>query len=486
MADVKISALPLASTPLAGTEVLPIVQSATTDQVSVANLTAGRAVSAASLTLTTTPLAVGSGGTGLGSLTAGYIPYGAGTSAFGNSSSLTYNGNTLSSYGVNYVVTDGIGNLSSFTTTTQAANIGATLALGGKALALNSWAFASISGRAVNATDYSGYLQFNVAGSGGAITEYMRITSAGLVGIGITNPAYTLDVTGSIHSTSLLRCDAGSGTVTPFVLTGGSGNLQMSFTSGSANPTIFSSSGEIALQPSGGNVGIGTSSPVCKLDVNGLIKGSSILINSSNIIAGANQLTIDYLAASSANRIISWGPNTSTAGNLDFAVASSNASIYNLAARIDASGNLLVGTTTNNSRAPRLALNGDSVTWSVGPSASNSVFVVYNASDVGVYMASGSTAWTGTSDERVKNITGNITDALAKTNTLRAVNFSWKADVKNTPHVGLIAQDVQRVLPEAVSENDGYLGVAYTDVIPLLTAAIQELAAKVQALEAKI
>jgi len=52
MADVKISALPASTTPLAGTEVLPIVQSSTTKQVSVANLTAGRAVSA--LTLTTT------------------------------------------------------------------------------------------------------------------------------------------------------------------------------------------------------------------------------------------------------------------------------------------------------------------------------------------------------------------------------------------------------------------------------------------------
>jgi hypothetical protein len=44
MPDVKISALPAASTPLSGTEVLPIVQSATTRQVSVANLTAGRSV----------------------------------------------------------------------------------------------------------------------------------------------------------------------------------------------------------------------------------------------------------------------------------------------------------------------------------------------------------------------------------------------------------------------------------------------------------
>lgn len=52
MADLKISALTASTTPLAGTEVLPIVQSSTTKQVSVANLTAGRAVSALSVTST--------------------------------------------------------------------------------------------------------------------------------------------------------------------------------------------------------------------------------------------------------------------------------------------------------------------------------------------------------------------------------------------------------------------------------------------------
>jgi hypothetical protein len=51
MADKKISALPVASTPLAGSEVLPIVQGGTTDQVSVANLTAGRAVTMLSNTM---------------------------------------------------------------------------------------------------------------------------------------------------------------------------------------------------------------------------------------------------------------------------------------------------------------------------------------------------------------------------------------------------------------------------------------------------
>jgi len=61
MADSKISALPASTTPLAGTEVLPIVQSSTTKQVSVANLTTGRAISATQLTLTTGNVIVASG-----------------------------------------------------------------------------------------------------------------------------------------------------------------------------------------------------------------------------------------------------------------------------------------------------------------------------------------------------------------------------------------------------------------------------------------
>jgi hypothetical protein len=63
MANVKISALPVATTPLAGTEVLPIVQSGTTVKVSVADLTAGRAISASDLALTNA-LGIAYGGTG--------------------------------------------------------------------------------------------------------------------------------------------------------------------------------------------------------------------------------------------------------------------------------------------------------------------------------------------------------------------------------------------------------------------------------------
>jgi hypothetical protein len=62
MADVKISGLPASTVPLAGTEVLPIVQGGTTKQVSIANVTAGRAISATSITTDTYKAASSSGG----------------------------------------------------------------------------------------------------------------------------------------------------------------------------------------------------------------------------------------------------------------------------------------------------------------------------------------------------------------------------------------------------------------------------------------
>jgi len=68
MADTKISGLPASTTPLAGTEVLPIVQSSSTVQVSVANLTAGRAVATGALTVTGTLSATGTATLGANSL----------------------------------------------------------------------------------------------------------------------------------------------------------------------------------------------------------------------------------------------------------------------------------------------------------------------------------------------------------------------------------------------------------------------------------
>lgn len=80
MADKKISALTAASTPLAGTEVLPIVQSGATVKVAVSNLTAGRAISATAVTATTGNFVVGTAGQG--------VDFSANTSAPGMTSEL--------------------------------------------------------------------------------------------------------------------------------------------------------------------------------------------------------------------------------------------------------------------------------------------------------------------------------------------------------------------------------------------------------------
>lgn len=64
MADKKISALPAATTPLSGAEVLPVVQGGTTDQVSVSNLTAGRDVAVKKLNATDN-VVIGTAGKGI-------------------------------------------------------------------------------------------------------------------------------------------------------------------------------------------------------------------------------------------------------------------------------------------------------------------------------------------------------------------------------------------------------------------------------------
>jgi len=117
-----------------------------------------------------------------------------------------------------------------------------------------------------------------------------------------------------------------------------------------------------------------------------------------------------------------------------------------------------------------------------------SSYVVANGGAVGVFLVSGATAWSATSDERVKHVYGSIENSLEKISSLRRVYFKFKKDDKaaSRMHVGVIAQDVRAVLPEAVDENsDGILSVRYTDLVPLLIGGIQDLESKNDALKAE-
>jgi uncharacterized protein YaaQ len=151
------------------------------------------------------------------------------------------------------------------------------------------------------------------------------------------------------------------------------------------------------------------------------------------------------------------------------------------AGRFDTTGKFLVGTTTVNG-TEILQLKAAGVQWAAGPNTTNGNFDVLNGSGTGVYLANGGTSWIGLSDETVKDIIEPINGAVSKVNTLRSVIGKYKIDEEGTRRSFLIAQDVQAVFPEAVNTNhDGKLGISYTDVIPLLVAAIKELNAKVDA-----
>ena len=91
------------------------------------------------------------------------------------------------------------------------------------------------------------------------------------------------------------------------------------------------------------------------------------------------------------------------------------------------------------------------------------------------------------SDERLKQDVVTITDALAKVTALRGVNFRWKdADKLGTDlKMGLIAQEVEAVVPEVVHTQDNeqaIKSVEYPYLVGLLIEAVKELKAEVDAL----
>ena len=117
----------------------------------------------------------------------------------------------------------------------------------------------------------------------------------------------------------------------------------------------------------------------------------------------------------------------------------------------------------------------------------------------GVYLSQSATSWTSNSDERLKNINGNIENAVDKLMTLRTVNFSWKNDENQKENLGLIAQDVEKVFPQVIDSNTltnlgdsddfdktEYLGVRYQELVPVLIKAIQEQQVQIKELQDEI
>jgi hypothetical protein len=96
----------------------------------------------------------------------------------------------------------------------------------------------------------------------------------------------------------------------------------------------------------------------------------------------------------------------------------------------------------------------------------------------------GGTAWSTSSDLRLKNVLGDYNKGLEEIASLQTVRYKYKTDNQrhldsNEEQVGFIAQEVQKVFPEAVSEaEDGYLDFNIHPINVALVNAIKELKAE--------
>lgn len=83
-----------------------------------------------------------------------------------------------------------------------------------------------------------------------------------------------------------------------------------------------------------------------------------------------------------------------------------------------------------------------------------------------------------TSDERLKEYINKIKDeSVDKLFTLNPILFSYKNDYKKKTHYGILAQDVEKVFPELVEDNNvsGYKTVNYQELIPIILAKMKKM-----------
>jgi hypothetical protein len=195
---------------------------------------------------------------------------------------------------------------------------------------------------------------------------------------------------------------------------------------------------------------------------------------SSNTITGLTNSNLSGSAGiTNANLANSTISGVSLGGSLN-ALTSGNYITYDIGTTYDGSTirtiNVNASTTGNNNVVARDA-SGDFSAGTINCSALTATFTV-QAQD-----------FNSTSDERIKENIETFDNALDTINSLRGVNFTWKNSQE--PSIGVIAQELQQVLPQLVKDGE-IKSVNYNGLIGVLVEAIKELSSEVQELKTKL
>jgi hypothetical protein len=376
--------------------------------------------------------------------------------------------------------------------------------------------------RSVSASVNASGLELFAGGS-----ERLRITSAGNVGIGTSSPSSLTHISrteGTVYNGSATDGQLSAGATLFVQQLGNANNLvsQIAFQCRSGQPfnRIVNSGGSAPFMAfttnnaerlridSTGNVGINTASPSETLDVNGTIQGGfitstgSIYATTGIFRSSDGTATIPSIQPGLDNDTGFFRPASNTIG---FTTGGQER------ARINASGNLLVGTTSLDpavstgvsivpSGAGYVQQGVDTATNAVhyllyNKNATNNGYRFYVSTNGGISNFSGNNV--NLSDERTKKNIEVAGGYLGKICAIPVKLFNYKDEAEGEQRtLGVIAQDVEAVAPEFVN-NDGWEGTNPEDGVPLKTIyttdlmfglmkAIQELSAKVDTLQAEL
>ena len=393
---------------------------------------------------------------------------------------------------------------------TNSASAYAGLAIGANG---NTWGI-TIGSSAAN----SNALSF-VLDATGTNSEKMRLDSSGNLGLGVTPSAVAssdrvLQVRNFLFDDNsngygILRYNnyyngtndvyLNTGTVSAFQMAGNAFRWYQAASGTAGNAITFTQA--MTLDASG-NLSVGTTSVVTAgsgyqaYTING-VNGSNIALN-----GGGSNIGLIYAATGNSNLYIG---NQTAGGAVIF-----NAGSGSERARIDSSGNLLVGTTSVSSnegfRIIKEAAYGGWYTDANHPTGVPNAYPYswfrYNGTIIGEITQSGTTAvaYNTTSDYRLKENIQPLSGALARIAALKPCTYTWKSAPDEIGE-GFIAHELAEVCPHAVTgEKDAvesytdeegneqtrpvYQGIDTSFLVATLTAAIQELKAEFDAYKA--